>query len=130
MPAVNCGAVVLGSPVGTPDFVRQHGEQLLQQEQLLLDRLLEMPTLQSAWLLLLCCAAPRANYSLRTVPPVLVRPYAESHDRLVLNTLGHLLQLDLDSLDHTALWVRQAPLPSRFGGLGLRCSVRTSAAAF
>ena len=104
-PACN-GVVVLGSPVGSPEFVQQFGTDLLQGEQQLLDRLLELPSLQSSWLLLSYCAAPRSNYSLRTTPPNLVREYALAHDRQVLNTLSSLLQLHSDNLKVTTFCAR------------------------
>ena len=36
--------------------------------------------LQSAWLLMLLCAAPRCNYVLRTVPPSLTDDFAAALD--------------------------------------------------
>ena len=38
-------------------------------------------------LLLAYCASPRANHALRTVPPELIKPYAEAHDAAVWGTL-------------------------------------------
>ena len=88
-----------------------------------------------AWLLLLYCAAPRANHRLRTVPPAQVVAYATEHDRQVLATAETLL----DTAEHeredsnsnaAALRRRQAQLPLRLGGLGLRSSLRTALAAY
>ena len=58
----------------------------MQEEQELLDQLPQLPDLQRAWLLLAMCAAPRANHVLRTVPPMLVAPYAKMHDDVICDT--------------------------------------------
>ena len=52
------GLKVLGVPLGSPEFVKALGDARLQEEQGLTDALPELPDLQSAWLLLLCCASP------------------------------------------------------------------------
>ena len=67
-PAEN-GVVVLGAPVGTDAFAAAEGTRQAASEQPLLDGLLALDSLQTAWLLLLYCVAPRANYLLRTVSP-------------------------------------------------------------
>ena len=54
------GFVALGVPIGSPEFVeRCSGERLADQRRLLAE-LPQLPDLQSAWLLLLFCAAPCA----------------------------------------------------------------------
>ena len=55
------GLKVLGVPLGSPEFVAALGKEKLQEERTLTDSLLELPHLQSAWLLLLFCASPRAD---------------------------------------------------------------------
>ena len=125
-PAEN-GVVVLGAPVGTDAFAAAEGERAAAREQTLLDGLLATDDLQVAWLLLVFCAGPRANYLLRTVPPHQVRAYAEEHDRRVPTALQNLLGADGLNDNH---WRRQAQLPLRFGGLGLRNSTRTAPPAY
>ena len=44
------------------------------------DRVKEVPDTQSAWLLLLYCAVPRANHLIRALPPESVAAYARAHD--------------------------------------------------
>ena len=39
-----------------------------------------LPDLQAAWLLLNHCAAPRANYYLRALPPGVTAEFARCHD--------------------------------------------------
>ena len=48
--------------------------------------------LQAAWLLLQSCAAPRANYLLRILPPHLTADYAAAHHASVARCLAALLE--------------------------------------
>ena len=67
--AAQQGLVVLGAPLGSDAFVQHE----LRRKRGLHDELLShfpgLPDLQGAWLLLLFCASPRANYLLRMLPP-------------------------------------------------------------
>lgn len=63
------GFLALGTPVGDPAFVHAATTARLDAEHGLLAELLQLPDLQSAWLLLTYCAAPRAQHLLRTLPP-------------------------------------------------------------
>ena len=85
------GIVVLGTPVGHPDFVQTWATQRLEEEELLLRQLPKLPDLQCSWLLLLLCASPRANHALRTVPPQEILAYARAHDEAVWQTLKQCL---------------------------------------
>ena len=132
-PAAENGIRVLGAPIGTDEYTAAEGIRAAQQEQGLLDALLRLNRLQVAWLLLLYCAAPRANYTLRTVPPRQALGYAQEHDRRVLATAAALLDVTLreeNQGDGADLRRRQAQLPLRYGGFGLRSSVRTAPAAY
>ena len=81
------GFVALGTPIGTPEYVRAWGAERLETEDALLRQLPKLPDLQCAWLLLSFCAAPRAGHAHRTVPPDLIAPYAEAHDAAIWGTL-------------------------------------------
>ena len=74
------GLKVLGAPLGTPDFVRTHGQKRLAEERRLLDLLPQLPDLHCAWVLLLMCASPRFNYRTRTISPFLSEEYQVRHD--------------------------------------------------
>ena len=125
------GLKVLGVPLGSPEFVAALGTTRLQEEQRLTDALPELPDLQSAWLLLLFCASPRANHWLRVVPPEQAREYAQGHDKLMLETLGQLVHCrDLQKSRPRQTTEALAQLPLRLGGLGLRSAVRNSVAAY
>ena len=83
LPAEEQGVLVLGSPVGTQEYAEACGRRKLDDELTLLELLPQLPDLQCAWVLLLLCAAPRANYHLRSQPPQQVALYAAMHDTAV-----------------------------------------------
>ena len=70
------GIVILGTPVGSPEFVQRFLGNRLTVQSRFWDRLKQVPDLQTAWLLLLYCAVPRANHLIRAIPPALVAEYA------------------------------------------------------
>ena len=114
------GFVALGTPIGAPEYVAACARERLEQEQGLLAELPQLPDLQCAWLLLLFCAAPRAQHLLRTVPPSQSAAYAEAHDHAVWGTLQALLSERLAG----------CPPPCFQGGLGLLCATRAAPAAY
>ena len=85
------GFVAVGTPLGSPEYIAAHLEARLQEHQHLLDELPQLPDLQSAWLLLTFCAAPRAQHSLRTIPPSATTCYATAHDTAIAGALAALL---------------------------------------
>ena len=95
------------------------------EHQTLLERSPVVSDVQSARLLLLFCAATRANYWLRAVRPDLTLQFATAHDHDVLVCLGRILEVPVGSFasDETV------SLPLSKGGLGLRSAVRSRVAA-
>ena len=83
---------------------------------------------QAAWALLRYCAAPRANYLLRVLPPGKTIEYARQHDQAVSGCLASLLGIADATLPDDAL--RTAQLAMRFGGLGLRSAQENRHAAY
>ena len=61
LPPAQRGFVALGVPIGHPDFVAAQAADRLAAQDDLLRKLERLPDLQSAWLLLAFCAAPRAR---------------------------------------------------------------------
>ena len=55
----------------------------LQEHSLLLQRIEAVPDLQCAWLILMFCAAARANYFLRVVHPGSSEEFARQHDAAI-----------------------------------------------
>ena len=93
------------------------------KHQLLLQRIPLVQDLQSAWLILLRCAAARANFLLRVVRPDAVAQFAQDHDRELWHCLSRILDVDLDQCE--AGMKASATLPLSLGGLGLRSATRT-----
>ena len=79
--------IALSVPIGHADFIQRKLAARLDDECRLLGELRELPDLQSAWLLLLYCASPRAQHVLRTVPP----RDAAAYDQAVWTTVQHIL---------------------------------------
>jgi len=123
----NRGLIILGTPLGTPEFIRSQAQHRVETEESFLHWLPRLPDLQSAWLLLLFCASPRANHLLRSLPPTLARPYAEAHDALMWTSLQRLLAFPPSRPEQAR---NLATLPGKLGGLGLRAATRTSPAAY
>ena len=68
-PSIQNGLVILEAPLGHPEFVADHANKRLAEENRLLHKLPDLPDLQSAWALLFYSAVPRANHLLRVPPP-------------------------------------------------------------
>ena len=106
---------VLGVPVGHPSFIAAQMTSKLKEQAVLFERIPLIDDVQVGWLLLVFCAATRANYWLRTVPPECTEEYAMGHDRNVLQCLSSILQVEeLPSHSHEV-----ASLPLTLGGLGV-----------
>ena len=129
LPPAQRGLVALGVPFGTREFVDAHLHDVLARQAGLLDALPQLQDSQVAWLLLSCCAAPRSQYAIRTLPLDDTRGYAASHDAAVLDCLQSLLYADAGTaLPETAQ--ARAQLALRHGGLGLRSAARHAPAAY
>ena len=92
LPPQRQGLKVLGSPLGHGAFVARQLNSKREEQDRLLQRIPALDSLQAAWLLLLFCAAPRANYLLRILPPHLTADYAVAHDVAVARCLAALLE--------------------------------------
>ncbi|CAE7941576.1 unnamed protein product, partial [Symbiodinium sp. KB8] len=130
LPPQQQGLLVLGSPLGSREFVSSTLAAKRGQQDELLARLPALQELQSAWMLLLLCAAPRCNYLLRTVPPSLTEDFAASHDAAISRCLAVLLAGGEEPLDLPSLSERRAQLPLRMGGLGLSSAREHRQAAY
>ena len=91
LPPAQRGFVALGVPIGHPDFVAAQAADRLAAQDDLLRKLERLPDLQSAWLLLAFCAAPRAQHRLRNIPPADILPYARGYDDAVWAVVQGLL---------------------------------------
>ena len=113
------GLKVLGVPVGSSEYVLA---QLVQKVE---DRIPQVQDVQAAWLLLLFCASPRANYWLRTLQPEFTEDFGRRHDENVFKCLCRILHIGSLPGD-----VRAATsLPLTLGGLGVGAAMRIRDAA-
>ena len=79
---------------------------------------------------MLNCAVPRANHTLRTVPPALCREYARAHDEAIWQSFCELFAPGATDVSEAALARAVATMPGASGGLGLRSAARTADAAY
>ena len=121
------GITVLGTPIGSEDYVREKMNRRVEEERRLWDTIPAVPDLQCAWQLLLQSANPRANHSLRTMPPSQSVEYARAHDEGIWQVVSTLLDLRERGEHDQARQV--ATLPMR-QGLGLRSASRGAEAAY
>ena len=82
LPKEKQGMKVSGAPLGRPSFVHAFLVKKIEDQRTLLDRIPLLADLQASWLLLLHCAAARANYLLRVVEPGAAAQYVSSHEGL------------------------------------------------
>ena len=124
------GITVLGTPIGSTQFVLEKIEARITEERRLWDAIPAVPDLQCAWQILVQSANPRANHTLRTLPPSLAQVYGEAHDAGIWNTVVAIMQ-GLPGSDIQITEAQQvATLPMRMGGLGLRSATRCPEAAY
>ena len=74
------GIKVLGTPLGTAQCVSTLMEERIAEERKLWEAIPNVPDLQCAWQILLQSANPRANHTIRTLPPSQSANYAHRHD--------------------------------------------------
>ena len=86
------GLKILGTPVGSAEFVESAIRDRLEKERDLWQAIPKVHDLQCAWQLLLQCAGPRCHHFLRSVPPSQSRTYAEGHDQGMREVMVTLLK--------------------------------------
>ena len=126
LPSQRQGVKILGTPLGHPEYVRAMLAEKLEEQATLLRRIPTIDNTQSAWLLLLFCAAARATYVLRVVAPDLAAEHARGHDEALWACLCAIASVDPDA---AGIWNEIAQLPFLQGGLGLRSASRVGTAA-
>ena len=112
---------------GHQDFVTAQLEVLTAEHQTLLCRIPLVQDVQAAWLLLVHCAAARANHVARVVEPGSAEPFCRSHDARLWQCLCTILQISPDQGEDV---VGAASMPLVLGGLGLRSACRVSQPAY
>ena len=122
------GITVLGTPIGSPQYIQRKMDERISKERELWMAIPTVPDLQCAWQLLVQSANPRANHTMRTMPPSHSAVYCRAHDVGIWHTARELLG-DIPS-DREAEAQQLSTLPMRMGGLGLRSAERLAPAAF
>ena len=123
------GIILLGTPIGTHAFTRDHAAARLREEQFFLDQLSALPDPQCAWQLFTRYAIPRGNYWLRTIPFPASLAYARSRDDAIWQSVLTISRTESMPTNLKADGRKIAKLPSRMGGLGVRSAVLTAPAA-
>ena len=121
------GILIPGTPVGTPEFVLRQLEVKAAEHQVLLQRIPDFQDLQCGWLVLLFCAAARANFCIRTVSPTLSQACAAQHDAQIWSCFCTLVGVDPGAIACSAKAASNLPLA--MGGLDLRSAVKLRHAA-
>ena len=127
LPLDKQGVKVLGTPLGHPLFVEAYLCKKTAAQEVLLERILAVPDLQSSWSLLLHCASARANYLLRVVKPEATRAYSQRHNEGLWKCLCKILHVDPG---HCAEAKVAASMPLNLGGMGLRDALRVATPAY
>ena len=125
-----CGIKILGTPVGSPEFVARLAQERLDEEEKLWNAIPLVPDLQCAWQILVQCAGPRCHHFLRTMPPSQSAEYARGHDDGMMSTMHALFGGVTGSEEQKRRAHMIASLLLRLGGHGLRSAVRVSSGAF
>ena len=114
--AINTSGIdILGTPIGTPDYVSACCMDKAKSGTELCSKLLELDDPQSSLLLLRHCHVPSLNHLSRTVIPEQLNKAALIHDDQTYRTFSSVMSLDVLDPDS---WF-QTCLPIRHGGCSL-----------
>ena len=102
LPTREQGIKVLGCPLGHADFVTAQLETIARKHPVFWQAIPNVRDVQSAWLLLLHCAAARANFYLRVVRPDLVVQFARTHDASLWQCMCAILGIPVTLCDEMA----------------------------
>ena len=112
---------MLGTPIGSELHISEKMEQRIAMEIALWEAIPTVPDLQCSWQVLLQSANPRANHTMRTMPPGSSADYCHAHDEGIWATAKVLLDgIPAGEEDKSR---QLATFPMRMGGLGLRSCV-------
>ena len=122
------GIVILGIPLGTAAFVKRHAAKRMESENKFLQEMPLVSDCQTAWTMLAFSAVPRANHTIRTLPPTQSSAYAKSHDDALWECFCAILGAQEHADDMVARML--STLPASEGGIGLRSAQRIAQAAY
>ena len=123
------GVKVLGSYIGSPEFIKNKLEQKLATLQEEAEKIISCENIQQRYIFFRYCFDQKINHILRTTGLSLTEEFAEKFDEMKKKILCSILgQFDYTTLPNS-VWI-QSCLPTNHGGLGLDDSSRTRFAAY
>ena len=123
------GAKVLGSYIGSDEFISAKLNIVLEKLTVEAAKLVQYDDLQQRFLFFRYCFCQKINHNLRTIPPRLTLSFVRGFDDLKKTILCSLIdQFSKDSIPDW-LWT-QCCFSTKNGGLGLQTSSYTAHAAY
>ena len=120
------GIILLGAPLGSPQFVREALKQKVEKVREITSLLPGIEDPHTEFVLLRSCLAlPKLMFSLRTVDTTDHQEPLEEYDRVTREALTRIMGSPLQDLQWS-----QATLPTSMGGLGLRSAVEHAPGAY
>ena len=120
------GIILLGCPIGSPEFVRMGILDRISKVELATDKLPLLRDAQVEYVLLRSCLSlPKMMYTLRTSDPTNYQMCWQRCDDITRDALSRILGRPMDSKQ----W-KQAQLPTSMGGLGLSSARDHAPAAY
>ena len=116
------GLIVVGTPVGTDDYIKKKLGNVIDKYPSFFRRL-KMMDPQCGLLLLRECGLPMATWITRTVDPLLVGPFARIFDERVIDAWKTLVAFEGEITEDVLSCLT---LPFREGGCGLRSMEQNS----
>ena len=117
---------ILGTPIGSTDFVQAQCVHAAEGVHGLCQKLIEMDDPQSSSLMLSDCHVPLMNHLTRSVFPCDLQRGADIHDRITKDTFAGII--GLEQMDDIR-W-KQVSMKVKFGGFGLTEVQSLSSTAF
>ena len=120
------GFVLLGTPVGSPEFVEEKIRSRMEKVKLITDKLPLLQDAQTEFVLLRSCLSlPKMLYVLRTTDPTNLQELWRNYDDITREALNKILGVPVNNTQ----W-KQAQLQVDLGGLGLRAAEDHATAAY
>ena len=120
------GIILLGAPLGTPQFVREELSKKVEKVQEITSLLPGIEDPHTEFVLLRSCLAlPKLMFSLRTVDTSAHQEPLIEYDRVTREALTRIMGSPLQDQQWS-----QATLPTSMGGLGLRSAVEHAPGAY
>ena len=87
--------MLLGSPAGSADFVRQALDKQWEDDRIMINRVANMPDVQSSMWAIRILVIPKMVYTMRTVPPQLADEHYRKWDEALSIALSQLLSAEV-----------------------------------